>query len=223
MKKFFLLSVLALALTLGGCGQDNIAIIQKKIVESRDTYFVSQDKENLFTLVSGKREDPYQTDGVVGDLVDFALLSFEPATALSYTSLNYFIVIDNIEYEGEIEKSDFSSGYVVDIEKSVPQTATVSVRIFKDNFEAQSNLTCVSKDFTINQIDAIKIAYNALKSQFDANISKGALCGEVYVKIWKDFSSDKCEYFWYVGFACKEQTYGALISTSTGKVLSIKK
>lgn len=223
MKKFFLLPMLALVLMLGGCGQDNLKILQKNIVESRDSYFVSQDKDNLFTLVSGRREDPYQTDGVVEKLVDFALLSFEPAKSLPYTSLHYFVVVDNIEYEGDIEKSDYSTGYVVDLEIYVPQTATVSVRVFKDDFEAQANLVCVSKDFATNQSEAIKIAYNSLKNQFDSHISKGELCGEVYIKIWKDFSSEQSEYYWYIGFACKDQTYGVLISASTGKIMSIKK
>ena len=223
MKKFFLLLMLALVFMLGGCGQDNLAILQKNSVESRDAYFVSQDKDNLFTLVSGKREDPYQTDGVVEKLVDFALFSFEPAKVPTYTTLHYFVVIDNIEYEGDLEKSDYSSGYVVDLEIYVPQTATVSARVFKDDFEAQANLVCVSKDFATSQTDAIKIAYNALKGQIDDHISKDTLCGEVYVKIWKDFSSEQSEYYWYVGFACKEQTYGVLINASTGKVVSIKK
>ena len=222
MKKFFLFLLLSSSLLFAGCGADNLSIIKNNIVEHRDSYYIYQNDEHLITFVSGMREEPYFADGVVEEMVEFGILTFTPAKKINYESLNYFIVIDNIEFEGLLEKSDFNSGFVVDIEKRVDQNSTISVRVFEDDIEAQGTLECVSKDFKISQSQAIETAYSALSSNIKQFIDKDKFSGEVYIKIWKDFSSAS-EYFWYVGVVCESHTFGVLISANTGEILSIKK
>ena len=222
MKKFFLFCLIGLAFVMSGCATNNLSLIQSKIVEKRDAYFVHQDKDAVVSLVTGTREEPYESDGIKGEMVDFAILSFIPSHKLNYATLNYFVLINNIEYEGQLERSDFSAGYVVDLEVLVDSSAIVSVRVFEDDVQIQANLQCVSNDFAVSQSKALEIAMQELSSSLKKYISKKQFSGEIYIKIWKDFSSNS-EYFWYVGAVCKNDTFGVLISTATGDVLSVKK
>ena len=222
MKKFFLLLVLSCTIIIGGCGTDKLDIIKHNIVEHRDSYYIHQTDEHIITYISGMREDPYYADGNVGELVEFGILTFTPSKTLNYESLNYFVVIDNIEYEGLLEKSDFQKGFVVDIEKCVDNNSTISVRIFEDDIEVQGTLKCASKNFSITQSQALEIAYSTLDSSVKKYITKKQFNGEIYIKIWKDFSSES-EYFWYIGFVCENDTFGVLISTESGEVMSVKK
>lgn len=222
MKKFFLLLILSTTLVFAGCGADNLSIVKQNIVEHRDAYYIHQTDEHIITYVAGMREEPYYADGVVGEMVEFGILTFTPAKTLNYESLNYFVVIDNIEYEGLLEKSDFQKGFVVDLEKCVDNNSTISVRVFEDDVEVQGTLKCASKDFAITQDTALQTAYSTLSTQIKSHINKSKFGGEVYIKIWKDFSSE-ADYFWYIGIVCESETLGVLISTQTGEVLSVKK
>ncbi|MDD4350847.1 MAG: hypothetical protein PHP83_01485 [Clostridia bacterium] len=223
-KKIFTLILLALITVAFGCKANNL-MLQKHLIERRDNLFLYNDSTYCASFYTGEREEPYELDGEVNELVEFGIIIFYAHNQykLSAESYPFELHVNDEIFTGNLERNDSDKTYSIDIEKTAPADAVVTLKVALPSANFEQTLVNVSKDFVITQNQAIKIAGEELSSVLK-DILKSNKNVEVIVKMLKDFSdSESTKYYWYVGIVSSDgTTAGILIDTQTGEIISKK-
>ncbi len=211
MKKYLIL-LMSIAL-LCGCSPQRTAI--NNITEVCYAYWNGGNEQVDISLSTGKREDPYIQDGHVGNLVDFTLLCF---TLLDEVELdpNCTIIIDQKEYNIELQKSPFNNSYACDLQVVTDKNAIVGVKFDLDGNSHSIALENLSQNFSVSYLDAIDIFF----AQFDTKCSQDGweLCCKV---IASPIHSNM--HFWYVRVLFESgKDCVCVIDTETGDILASK-
>lgn len=223
MKKIVCGMLIVCSLIFVGCAsKDKKAIdyIGKHVIESRNNLYLGEDESYYVTFCSGEREEPYDLDGVVNNMVPFGIVTLFKQDNSRLVSDEYLftITINGESVSGTLVKSPYDNTYSADIEKNVDDNAEISVEINIDGVAFSQNLYNESKNFEISKTKAIEIAGKELSSAL--NNMKNA---EAMIKILKDYSGESNRYFWYVGIVGADgETAGVLIDAYTGEIVSVK-
>lgn len=226
MKKFLCAMSLGLvAIMFVGCGKEEKAVdsINNHIIERRDNLFVGSDDNFYATFVTGEREEPYALDGVVGELVPFGIVTLarNDNKMLNSDEYNFVLTIGEEQKTGKLEKSPYDNTYSADVGVNATDDAEIKLAVTIDGQKFEQVLFNESKNFTIGQDEAIKIAGRELADEINALLETGNV--EAMVKILKDYSGETNRYFWYVGVVSNDgDAYGVLIDTMTGDIVSKK-
>lgn len=226
MKKKILLLLLLLVsiLPLAACGKTSIDL-NDYLIEERNHLFTANDDLYNVTLSTGMREVDYNLDGVVGEKVDFGVLTFSrnDSNPLSNDQYSYVVKINEESLSGKLEKNPVNNSYVVDLEISIPEDASVAVQINFTGYTFKETLTNTSNDFTVDSAKALTIANKELKTELE-NITTNNSKIEVVMKILKDSSNTELNnYFWYIGVVSTTgDTLGILIDANTSEVIAKK-
>lgn len=223
-KKIFTLFLLVLITLAFGC-KANSLLLQKHLIERRDNLFLFNDNNYCASFYTGEREEPYALDGEINDMVEFGIVIFYAHNQykLSAESYPFELHINDEVFTGNLERNNSDKTYSIDIEKSAPADAVVTLKVVLPSSDFNETLVNISKDFAISQEQAIQIASEELSSVLK-QISKSDKNVEVIVKMLKDFSdSEQAKYYWYVGIVSSDgTTAGILIDTQTGEIISKK-
>lgn len=226
MKKKFLLTVLIsfCILSFVGCGKSNFDI-SKYIIEKRDTLFVANDNLYSVTFSTGLREENYNFDGTVNNLIPFGILTIsrldnQPMANDAYSCI---VEINDQSYSGFLEKGANNS-YSVDLEVSATNEDNITASISFTGYTFKQQLQNINKDFEVDQQTALSIAENELKQPISNILKNKNVKIEVVTKIMKDHSSsDLKNYYWYVGaISTSGDSLGVLINTNTGEIIAKK-
>ena len=226
MKKKFLIALLLMVTIFGFTACKNNEInLQNYIIEDRQNLFAANDDLYTITLTTGLREIDYCFDGIVGEKTNFAILSLmrKDNKTLSNDNYSYTIAINEETLTGFLQKSEIDNSYSIDLEKEVPQDATINVQISFTGYSINKDLANLSNSFNVDNKTAINIANDQLKNSAE-NMLKTNSNIEVVTKILKDNSvADLNNYYWYVGvISTNGETMGVLIDANTGEILAKK-
>lgn len=226
MKKKFLLFLLLLVsiIPLSACGKTSINL-NDYLIEERNHLFTANDEMYNITLSTGMREKDYNFDGIVGEKVEFGVLTFARLdnAPLSNDQYNYVVQINEETLSGNLEKNPTNNSYVVDLEMSVPIDATIAVQINFTGYTFKQTLTNSSNDFAVDSENALKIANKELQDNL-VNLTQNNTKIEVVMKILKDNSNVELNhYFWYIGvISTNGDTLGILIDANTSEIIAKK-
>ena len=227
MKKFVCGLVLLCALVFVGCNSNkkSVDMINDHIIEVRNNIYMGSDEKYYATFCSGERENPYELDGVVNEMVPFGIVTFSRNDNAKLTNDEYMftITINGEATSGTLSKSPFDNTYSADIEKAVDDDAEISLEININGTSFSQTLFNESKNFGVSQQRAIEIAGKELSSTLSEMKSGGGKTAEAMIKILKDYSGETNRYFWYVGVVGADgKTAGILIDANSGEVVSLK-
>lgn len=227
MKKkilvFLLLSVCLISFS--ACGSSKIDLSQY-LIEKRTTLYTAEDDLYSVSFSSGTREQDYKLDGIVGEMVDFGIVTLSRLdnAPLADDSYTYTVQINDQTYTGFLEKSSVDNSYLADIGVSAPTDASVKIQITFTGYSFNEELSNTSNQFLIDADKAIEIANENLKEELKNVTSDKNNKIEVVLKNLKDYSNSELKnYYWYVGvISTNADTLGILIDASSGDVVAKK-
>lgn len=227
MKKIVCGLVLLCGLLFMGCDSNkkSVDMINDHIIEVRNNIYMGSDDTFYATFCSGEREEPYDLDGVVNQMVPFGIVTFSRNDNARLTNDEYMftITINGEATSGTLTKSPYDNTYSADIEKAVDDDAEISLEINVNGTPFSQTLFNESKNFGVSKEDAINIAGKELSSALSEMKSADGKTAEAMIKILKDYSGETNRYFWYVGVVGADgKTAGVLIDANTGEVVSVK-
>ncbi len=224
-KKILIILVLMCSLVgLTAC-KSNKVNLSDCVIEERNNLFVAEDSLYTATFSTGMREEDYNLDGVVNNLVPFGVITLarNDRSPLADDSYTFIIKIDGESYTGFLLKSPVDNTYSVDIGQSASDDAVVELQITFTGYSFNKTLGCVSSEFSVDKTRALEIASTELEEGISNITSDKNNKIEVIMKIMKDYSSEEKSYYWYVGIVSTNgDTLGILIDTNTGDIIAKK-
>ena len=224
-------SIIALVLlvmgviTFSACGKHEINI-NDYLIEDRQTLYTAEDGLYSVTLSTGMREQNYSFDGIINEMVPFAVLTFSrlDSNPLANDSYTYIVDIGEESYTGFLEKTNGENSYSVDLEATAPTDAVVNVRITFTGYSFNEELANISNEFTVDTATAIDIANRELKNELSNITSDKNNKIEAIIKILKDYSNSEIKsYYYYIGIlSTSGETLGILIDTTSGDIIAKK-
>lgn len=225
-KKILVFMLLAISLiSLTACGNTKINLADY-LIEKRTSLYTAEDELYSVTFSSGTREQDYQLDGIINDMVDFGIITLSRLdnNPLANDTYTYTVQINDQTYTGFLEPSSVDNSYIADIGASAPSDASITVQITFTGYSFNKELTNTSNLFSVNGEKAIEIANEELKEELKNITSDKNTKIEVVMKNLKDYSNSEIKnYYWYIGvISTNGETLGILIDAGTGDVIAKK-
>ena len=210
-------------LTFTACGSNNVDL-SKHVIEKRENLFVASDNLYSVSFSTGTRENKYNFDGVVNEMVPFGILTLtrNNNTPLANDTYSFIVTINDKTYSGFLENNNNSCS--ADLEVNTIGEESINVSISFTGYTFNKNLENISKDFQVDSNSALKVTQKELKKDIKNLISDSNVKFEVVMKIMKDYSSENVKkYYWYVGIiSTNGDTMGVLIDANNGEVIAKK-
>ena len=228
MKKIFLYLVpicfcFSLLCYMSGCSKKIEEVFKENLSELHNNYFVGQTENFNISLWSGIREEPYEMDGIKQNTTDFCILNVVPKNKGTETyGLSYTIEINEETQNGEFEKSPYDSSLASDLKIKINDDDSIFVYLVYNAQTEIGKMTCISKDFSISQQQALDIAISNMQNELLELTDNNSESIEAYCKI---ISTDKNlgVYFWFIDVVNKEGSHISLvIDTTTGEIVARK-
>ena len=131
LKSFVLLALIcAFIIPLSACGAKNNDITNY-LIEERDNLFSANDSVYTATFSTGKRENNYNLDGVINEMVDFGVLTLfrNDNTTLANDKYTYLVKINDESYTGFLSQSLNENSYSADLQIRANDDDKISVEI----------------------------------------------------------------------------------------------
>ena len=213
------------ALGLSACGNNSINL-NDHLIEQRVKLYTASDNLYSVTLSTGTRENDYNFDGVVNEMVPFGVLTItrNDNNPLANDTYSYIVTIGEQSYSGFLSKNNTDNSYSADLEVNNIGDETVNAQISFTGYTFNQDLENTSSNFQVDYLGAIKVAENELKDDIQNLLSDKNVKIEVITKIMKDYSSAELKnYYWYVGIiSTNGDTMGILINANTCEVIAKK-
>ena len=219
---FSVLPVMFIALFFAGCGVTTEELVKNNLAEMHNHYFTGATQHFNVAMWSGVREEPFEQDGIRGQLVDFCVLHVVPIGEVGTFGMTYKVKINDKTYEGEFGKSPFDNSLAADLETSITDTDEIYAEITFDGVTEVANLSCISCDFTIDGTEALNIAVTNAGEVLMILADNGNKSVEGYLRI---ISTDRNlgVYFWYVRFINVDgEEVCLVIDTNDGSIMASK-
>lgn len=222
MKKiiFLLPFLIACPFIIAGCAK-NYSLVANNISEIRRELYEGSTDGLRATYICGEREVEYLLNGISTPLVEFGVITFYSETDPASTP-NFMLTIDDRIFSGGLERNPFDGSYVADIGECVSGQNVTAVYI-ADDTQTTIQLYKINADWEIDAERALKIACDAMGSEFNKFMNGQSFSGECYIKIVHDIALSKENYFWYVNIINgKGKSFSAVIDPRSGEVLAKK-
>ena len=224
-KKLIIFGLLLIStLSLSACGNKKINIANY-LIEERNNLFTASDDLYIANFSTGKRENNYNFDGSINEMIDFGILTFSRIdnNALANDNYTYIVSINDDQHTGFLVKSEVDNSYSADLGICVKDEDEISVQVSFTGYTFNKQLENVSSQFNVDKNTALKIANKELSENLK-NITQNNAKIEVVMKILKDYSSSELKnYFWYIGaISTNGETVGILIDANSGDIIAKK-
>ncbi len=218
---FSILPIFMITFLFTGCGTTIEDLAKNNIAEMHNHYFIGSTENFQISLWSGVREEPFEPDGIRGQMLDFCILSVVPVGNVGTFGLNYNLEINDKPYSGEFQKSPFDNSFAAALDFLVTDSDTIFADIIHDGITETGKLSCVSCNFTVNSTQALDIAIENVGEQILA-LTDDNKSIEGYVRI---ITTDRNigVYFWYIRFINTDgKEICLVIDTASGEIMASK-
>lgn len=194
MKKFFYIlgAVLFSACVFVSCQTSLLNKVNNNLSEISQTIFSGKSENFYATLTSGKREEPYNLDGISRKKVDFSVVSINFFLALDSPTLEFEITIKDKTTKHIAEKSMVTNSYLFDLEKKLLPETAVEISVLN----TKTVLSCKSNDFAVDYNKAVEIGTEHLQKKLDLILNKNGSF-EVFLKLATAPNSFDDVFVWY--------------------------
>ncbi|MGN1201639.1 MAG: hypothetical protein ACI4R8_05255 [Candidatus Caccovivens sp.] len=219
MKKKIILGflVMFLGVSLFGCEKSTLTLMQENISEWTQVYYFGECETFYATLSSGVREKEYLMNGKATENVDFALLTLNFDENPQNSAVSVSLDIDGSSSVIEMELNTLNNTFMIDLEKLLSGDETISVDYEGKNIQ----LVNVSKDFKINDKQAMVIACKEMENEITKKKHFNNLNAEIYLRILDKKANNFDDLFWCLTVLnVDNESYSIVISTVDGSVLA---
>lgn len=217
-KKVFLgMLMLVLCVSLFGCGQSTLKLVQKNMSELTKVYYFGENDTLSCSLTAGEREKEYSMDGKSGEVVDFCLLSLRLKEKSPAQLVKATVCINDEKIEGEFFVHPKTGDYMLDLERKMTGEENVKVEFAGQEVSLQN----LSKDFGVDYIKALEIACDELEEKILVAKSFANLNAECYLRILDKKANDIDGTYWcFTVFNSEGKNYSVIISADDGTILT---
>ena len=195
----FLCLMFVSTVLLCACEKNYYKMLSNNVSEIRYNIFESDDDYVKITYMSGRREEPYVSDGIKNELKDFGVFNLSFKNNVDVEEIAFEAVIDGHTYSGVLEKNPYVlNTYAQDIEVVVGNESKIKITYSVGDIGRSVELTNAMSEWKVDCFDALKQASEELKPFIEKNIVNNKLNAEVYVKIAYDTQNKLKPYFWIV-------------------------
>ena len=182
------------------------------VSEKRSDTFVYQDDDVTIKLHCTAKEQPYNTDGICGDVTDlieiFVTLPKNPQE----------LTVNCGGLGGEMNYQATQNGYSLWFTAPPFDKKSVEVTLIADGESKSYTALTVRYDGVMSCEQALSCVIEHDKTYFDALTSNGLFDGEIFIRLLYD---DGCYY--YVGVCDKQKKIKAyLVDGERGKIIATK-
>lgn len=215
----FAFAVVSFAL-LCGCGESELQKYDDSISELREKIFSAEDPDYKITAISGRREEPYEMNGVSGQKRDFTVITVTPAAFSPDKNYRYRAQIGESAFEGDLLPHPFARSLSADIPYSADGEFTLTVICGGENV---FSVKPAETGELIGSEKAFSIALDKLGTELKKFRTKGKLNAEIYVRLVENPIDGSGGYFWYVAFVGEDKsTVAVLLRGDTGAVSALR-
>lgn len=218
MKKIFVfVSILLTLFTFSACGKSDVEVVMANMSERTNVYFWGQNETMCASLAVGEREKNYCMDGESGENTAFSLLTISFLKENDLLSINVTILIDENQFEQEVEYIPTVASFVCDLQKNISGSEKIEIK-YEKNAILLENL---SKNFGVDSNKAIELGCKEFEKEI-GEIRKGSrLLGECYLKILDKKKNNFEEFFWcFTLIDINGNNFSVVVSTVDGKTLA---
>lgn len=224
-KKILFIAMFALCLfSFVGCGKSDINL-KDYLIEQRENLFTASDNLYSVSFSTGTREQDYNFDGIINEMVPFGVLTLSrnDNLPLSNDTYTYIVTINDQTFTGFLEKGNNNS-YSADLGVNTVGDENINAQISFTGYTFNQDLTNTSSQFEIDNTIALDIAQKELKNNINNLVKNKNVKIEVIMKLMKDFSNEELKnYYWYVGVISTDgDTLGILIDANNGEIIAKK-
>jgi len=208
--------------------QPSIERLGHLVTELRDNIFVGESTNFKVNAITGRREDPFLMDGIVGTTRDFTLFTLTPKgdsadNLMAQTEYSIKVLMDGVSREGVFVPHPFSNTLSVefDVRATAPEITVTILRAKEvvDSF----NINSVVTELMISAEKALEIAENKLRNSIEVFKVGGELQCEIYIRLIENQVDASGGHHWYVAFVGPNQTiFAALIDSISMEVVAIR-
>lgn len=222
MKKLIALFMLVfIVFSIYGCNNEDLEIdnsiseIRMDIYEGRGDFF----DVNIFI---GKRETPYNLDGISEQLVDYCLIFVMPAEELEEGyALNFTLSGGNYNESGVLAEDPSTGKFQIDIGKYYSGVSELNLTLFCGEITESVIVKSRFDDNMIRWKDALTIAMDNLSESFDKAFNDKNFFGEIFIRFVNNPLMGEDKYFWYVMLRDREGKMSTvLIDSSNSDVVA---
>lgn len=185
---------------------DKISELRTGVYEGGNEYYDA-------TAVTGIREDPFLIDGKPGKTINFTVVTIRPKVFDPTAKYTFKANLDGKEYSGPLNKHPFEESFSADIACKTSSSALTFTVI--GGSESTLVLNSVIGENFINAEKAFELGFGKLKGAVE-----GLTDYELYIRLIKNPLGDDGNYYWYVAFVTKDNTYAVLINAVTTEIVA---
>jgi len=218
-KKLVLMGLLmTVCFTLFGCGGSIVSKVENNMSEWTKIYYYGEHDDFYASLACGEREEEYLVNGKSGKRVDFALLSVKLAKERNESYINVSIKIDEEdEIKRALEFNGLNGFYMLDLNRELSGDEQITIT-FNDSSLALKN---ISKDFGVDNSEAIEIASKELEKEILKNKVGNNLNAECYLRVLDKQENNFDDVFWcFTVVNTSNENFSVVISTVDGSILA---
>jgi hypothetical protein len=181
------------------------------ISELRENIYMYDDGDFTLKIYSGKRESPYCSDGICGDISDFCevFVSFEK----SPQDLEIYVDGQGGQMSYRSVTNDFYLSFTP--EKNLGES--VEIELIKDGKKLEFSAPSVKYDGVISPISALECVEEYDEQTFSSLKSGTTFSAEIYIRLLYD---EGCYY--YVGVCTQKQISAYLVDGENGNIIATR-
>lgn len=199
MKKIILLSMcLIILIAAFGCNseadriENSISEIRMDIYEGRGEFFD-------VSIYIGKRENPYNLDGISEKLIDYCLINVMPAEELEEGyALSFTLNGGKYNESGTLSEDPATGKFRIDLGKYHAGITELNITLGCGEITESVIVTSKFDSSMIRWKDALDIAKENLSESFNSAFNDKDFHGEIFIRFVNNPLMGEDKYFWYV-------------------------
>lgn len=219
MKKRLLFCLLCLCLLPVFCGCKSASPYLSATSELTDNVFFGETESYTITALTGKRENPYVSEGVKGETYPFFHITVKVKGECSLgEEFGVSATVNGETYACDLTFSPLGEKLTGSLPVKAPAKDTaVALTVYRGGESQTVTLTCPAT--VCKYEDALSSAVNTLGKDVSRHLKKGKFHGEIHARLTRVQSVT----YWFITFIPLEgESCSALADASTGEVLAVK-
>lgn len=199
MKKtlLFFLTII-IAVSVSACA-DKDSLIDNSISEIRMDIYEGRGEFFDVSIYIGKRESPYELNGISEKLVDYCLINVMPVEELEEGyALYYTLTGGEYNENGTLLEDPATGKFRADIGRYYSGVSELNITFNCGEIYESVILTSKYSTDMIQWKDALKIARENLSDSFESAYSDKDFYGEIYIRFVNNPLMGEDKYFWFV-------------------------
>ena len=194
----FIFFVMTLSCFFVGCSHSIRNKVYNNLSEMVDFVVVGKNESISASLMCGRREVDYKSDGFSTQLIPYGILTVSCHDMVDkLDSVAYILFVGTIKFQGEMKRNPYDSTWVVDIKDVVDKEENIRLDVFVNEEKYSLKLSNTCEDWILSSNEVFDILIEQYKDDLKKMIVDGDFEGETYIKLINE-DINYSNYYYYV-------------------------